>query len=136
MIEGIGHDIRFSLRTLRKAPCFTAIAVITIALGIAANVTVFSYVNALFLRDLPLKKASRLVRVYGTAKNRNDRFFSYPEYVYLRDHTATIEQLVAHYSTAPFYVNVNEQAGEVQGCPRVFRALRSARHRIRSGLPP
>ena len=115
MIARLVQDIRFALRTFRRTPGFTVIAVITIALGIAANVTVFSYVNAMFLRDLPVKDATRLVRVYGTTQNRDDRFFSYSEYVYLRDYTTTMDRMVTHYSTAPLYVSVNEQVGELQG---------------------
>jgi macrolide transport system ATP-binding/permease protein len=115
MIERIGQDLRFAGRTFRRTPGFTAVAVVIMALSIAANVSVFSFVNALFLRELSVKDANRLVRVYGTARNRDDRFFSYSEYAYIRDRTKTLEQLVTHYSTAPLYVNVNAQAGEVQG---------------------
>jgi len=115
MIERIGQDLRFAGRMFRRTPGFTLVAVVIMALSIAANVSVFSFVNALFLRELPVKDASRLVRVYGTSRNQDARFFSYSEYAYLRDRTKTVEQLVTHYSTAPLYVNVNAQAGEVQG---------------------
>jgi predicted permease len=115
MIERILQDLRFAGRMFRRTPGFTVVAVLITALSIAANVSVFSFVNALFLRELPVKDASRLVRVYGTARNQDSRFFSYSEYAYLRDRTKTLEQLITHYSTAPLYVNVNAQAGEVQG---------------------
>lgn len=115
MIARFFQDTRFALRTFRRTPGFTVIAVITIALGLAANVTVFSYANAMFLRDLPVKDAARLVRVYGTNRNRDDRYFSYSQYAYLRDHATTMDQMVTHYSTAPLYVNVNDQTGELQG---------------------
>src|SRR6266851_1071269 len=87
MIERIGQDLRFAGRMFLRTPGFTVVAVLITALSIAANVSVFSFVNALFLRELPVKDASRLVRVYGTARNRDDRFFSYSEYAYLRDRT-------------------------------------------------
>jgi predicted permease len=115
MIERIAQDLRFAGRMFRRTPGFTVVAVLIMALSIAANVSVFSFVNALFLRELPVKDASRLVRVYGTARNQDARFFSYSEYAYLRDRTKTVEQLVVHYSTAPLYVTVDTQAGEVQG---------------------
>jgi predicted permease len=115
MIARLAQDIRFALRTFRRAPGFASVAVITIALGIAANVTVFSFIDALFLKELPVKDAGRLVRILGTRLNQDRREFSYSEYAYLRDHATTLDQLVAHYSTAPLYVTANRQAGEVQG---------------------
>ena len=115
MMQSLAQDLRFAARTFLRAPGFTVIAVVTIGLGIAANVGVFSFVDAIFLKALPAKDAGRLVRVYGTEPKNDDRFFSYSEYANLRDHATTLSQLVAHYSTAPLYVNANGQNGEVQG---------------------
>src|SRR5580692_11002790 len=115
MFSRLSQDLRFALRMFRRAPGFTSIAVITIALGMAANVTVFSFIDALFLKELPVKDPSRLVRIFGTAQNKEHREFSFSEFANLRDHATTMDQLVTHYSTAPFYVNANNQAAEVQG---------------------
>jgi putative ABC transport system permease protein len=115
MFSRLNQDLRFALRMFRRTPGFTFVAVITITLGIAANVTVFSFIDALFLKELPVKDASRLVRIFGTDRNKHHREFSYSEYANLRDHATTIDQLVTHYSTAPLYVTANGQAGEVQG---------------------
>jgi predicted permease len=115
MLTTLNQDLRFALRMFRRAPAFTSIAVITIALGIAANVTVFSFIDALFLKELPVKDPSRLVRIFGTDRSKEHREFSYSEYANLRDHATTVDQLITHYSTAPFYVNANNRAGEVQG---------------------
>ena len=114
-MHSILNDLRFAIRSFRRTPAFTLIALATMALGIAANVTVFSFVNAIFLRDLPVKNADRLVRVFSKHQTRDLGLFSYPAYAYVRDHSTTLDQVAAHYSTAPLYVSANGQSGELEG---------------------
>ncbi|HXJ03480.1 MAG TPA: ABC transporter permease [Candidatus Acidoferrum sp.] len=113
-LETLWQDLRFGARTLWKNAGFSAIAIITLSLGITANVTVFSFVDALFLRHVPAKDPAGLVRIYAPA-GQGGTDFSYPEFSYLRDHTKTLETLAAHYSTAPLFINANGESGEVQG---------------------
>src|SRR5262250_1369045 len=72
LIDDLAQDIRYGLRTLRKSPGFTAAVVVSLALGIGANTAIFSVVDALMLRRLPVRSPERLVmlsRVFPNGKN-------------------------------------------------------------------
>src|SRR5438034_7259826 len=81
------NDIRFAFRKLRQSPAFTFIAVLTLALGIGLNTTIFSLVNDLFLRGLPFKEPSQVLHLYSGDKARNlvDIGISAPRYQLYRD---------------------------------------------------
>jgi putative ABC transport system permease protein len=70
------QDLRYGIRGLLKRPGFTAVVVITLALGIGANTTIFSVVNAVLLRPLPFKDSDRLIRVWESNPGRNWPEFS------------------------------------------------------------
>ena len=89
------NDIRFAYRKLRQSPAFTAIAVITLALGIGLNTTIFSLINELFLRGLPFKEPSRVVHFYGGDKSRGleDIGIGAPRFEHFRDGQTVCESL-------------------------------------------
>jgi predicted permease len=113
-LETLWADIRYGVRLLVKAPSFTGVAIVTTALGVAANVSVFSFADALFLRSVPARDPEGLVRVTAPEADGGG-LFSYPEYAYVRDHAKTLQAIAAHYSTAPLYVSANGETGEVEG---------------------
>ena len=70
------RDFRYAARGLRRSPAFTAIAVLTLALGVGVNTAIFSVVNAVMLRPLPFGSPERLVRLYESNPERNWPEFS------------------------------------------------------------
>jgi predicted permease len=90
--EVLLQDVRFGLRMMRKSPGFTTVAVLTLAIGIAANAVVFSVLNALVLRPIDLPQAKNLYMVeYGKQHFAQ----SYPDYIDLRDRSRAFEGVVA-----------------------------------------
>jgi len=80
------NDLKFALRQLRKSPAFTAIAIITLALGIGLNTAIFSLINDLFLRGLPFRQPSRVLHVFSHAKDQRVDFpLSAPRFMHFRD---------------------------------------------------
>jgi predicted permease len=95
-------DLAFSLRTLRRSPLFTVVAVLSLALGIGANTAIFSLLQQVALRSLPVGDPERLVVLHtdysasGTSTSDNsETVFSYPLYRDLRDHNAAFSGIIA-----------------------------------------
>jgi macrolide transport system ATP-binding/permease protein len=80
-VECITQDLRFALRQFRKNPGFASTAVLVLALGIAASVAIFAFVEAALLQPLPYPNPSRLVVAYETTNSCRECEFSYPDYL-------------------------------------------------------
>ena len=96
-MEMLTQDVRYAIRTLVKAPGFTVVIIISIALGIAANATVFSVANGLLWGVLPVKDPGRMV-MFSEGES-----FSYPDYMDYRDQTADVFEggVAAHFPLIP-----------------------------------
>ena len=106
-LEHLLQDVRVALRRMWKTPGFTAAAVATLALGLGLTSAAMSLAYALFLRPLPVDDAARVVVVDRTRVDRpltSGFGFSFPDYLYLREHGDTFAELAAHYSTSPMSV--------------------------------
>jgi predicted permease len=79
----LGQDIRYAVRTLAKKPGFTAVAVLSLTLGIGANTTIFTLVKAIFLQSVPVEDPSRVVSIYSTQQSRGSALQQYLPLTYL-----------------------------------------------------
>ncbi|HEY6120293.1 MAG TPA: ABC transporter permease, partial [Pyrinomonadaceae bacterium] len=97
-METLLKDIRYGVRNLLKRPGLTAIAIITLALGIGANSAIFSVVNAIVLRPLPYRASDQLVAIWGNLhKTGLDEIeISAPEYTDFREQCKAFEQIAAY----------------------------------------
>lgn len=91
------RDLRHGARGLLKSPGFTAVAVVTIALGIGVNSTIFSLVNSILLKPLPVEKSQELVDIYGhSATSSTHDSNSYPNFLDYKAQTETLSGMMAY----------------------------------------
>jgi len=100
LVETIFKDFRYASRALVKSPAFTIVAILSLALGIGANTTIFSFVNGLLLKPPSVSNPDELVEVWernvtrGTGIGSNMQL-SYPDYEYFRDHNRVFSEMAA-----------------------------------------
>src|SRR5438132_12239385 len=115
------QDVRYGLRMLAKNPGFTAVVVITLALGIGANTAIFTLVDAIMLKSLPVANPKQLYRLgdndnccvmVGTQNGGSFVLYSYQLYEYLRDHTPEFSHLAAF---TPFLADLSVRRSGASG---------------------
>jgi predicted permease len=121
MISNLWQDTRYGARMLRKSPAFTGIALLSLALGIGANTAIFTLLNAVILKNLPVHAPDQLVLFsdspgegtsFGDPPKNRWKLFSYPSYEYLRDHNESLDGLCAFRSgEARLSVRMDNVAG-------------------------
>src|SRR5664279_3487182 len=104
-MQTILHELRYGLRQMRKAPVFTIVAVLTLALGIGANTAVFTLLDQALLRSLPVSHPEQLVRLHWTGDapghfnsygGDDTDYFSYPMYRDRRDTNQVMQAVIAN----------------------------------------
>src|SRR5829696_6661270 len=118
VVLSIMSDFRYAVRTLLKAPAFTIVVVLTLALGIGANTAIFSLTDQVLLRQLPVKAPAQLVVLDGPGalqgRTFNNGTSSYPMYRDLRDRNTVFDGVLARFP-APLTLMTNGQSERVSG---------------------
>ena len=121
------QDLKYGLRMLAKNPGFTAVAVVTLALGIGANTAIFSVVNAILLRTLPYKEAERLVVVWETEPSGPGNLYpdTSPDFEDWRKQNKVFENIGAATRSAAALTGISEpmQLRGWEVSPEVFQVL-------------
>ncbi|HEV2667635.1 MAG TPA: ABC transporter permease [Blastocatellia bacterium] len=118
MIADIWQDLRFGARMLLKKPGFTAIVALSMAIGIGANATIFSFVNELLLRPPSVERPGQLLEFWNHYRQGGSLFtsfepLSYPEYEHYRDHNQVFSEMLA-FNGDPAFISWSRQGqGEI-----------------------
>src|SRR5271170_1140882 len=112
------QDLRFAARSFRKSPVFVAVAVLSLALGIGANTAIFTLVDQILLRLLPVKDPQQLVLFWGRGPHygsNNGRYkLSYPMYEDFRDHNQVFSGVFCRWET-PLSISSEGRTERVDG---------------------
>ena len=109
--DNLGRDVRDGVRSLARRPAFTAVAALSLALGIGANTAIFSLVNAIILRDSPIERPEEVVNLYLHQAAFAYSTFSYPDFEDVRDGTTEVFSDIAGSQFLPAQIDRDESGG-------------------------
>lgn len=138
-MQTLWQDLKFALRMLRKNPGFTAVAMVTLALGIGANTAIFSVVDAVLLQPLPYPDSSRLLSITHTDRQSGATGIpiSFTKFTAVQEQTKTLESVAVFFQMTPSLVT--ERGAELVNAARasndIFRVLQVAPVLGRTFLP-
>jgi predicted permease len=112
-IDGVWRDVKFALRQLKKSPGFAMTAIVTLALGIGANIVVFGVLNAVLLEPLPVKDPQQIVQVYH--KEWMSGGPSFPAFEDFRQRNSTLSGMAAIYGMSGAGLGWNHAVREISG---------------------
>jgi predicted permease len=116
MLDVLLQDIRYALRTLAKSPAFTIVAVVSLALGIGANISIFGFIDAALFKPVAVERPRELVSLYHRNEKGAEEFFSssYPEYQFYRDRNTVFSGMLA-YLRVPMVLGSGGSAQQISG---------------------
>src|SRR5256884_4313699 len=130
-MHAILQDFRYAVRMLAKQPAFTAIAVLTLALGIGANTAIFSVINAVLLRPLPYPNAGRIMVLNESSGPDQDFSVALPDYLDWQKESKTFEHLACTHKESRNLSGIPGREPERVSCASVTRNFFNI-----IGLPP
>lgn len=113
-MQTLWQDLRYGIRMLQRSPGFTVVAVLTLGLGIGANTSIFSMINAVLLKSLPVSDPEELVVLSASSGEREHTSFSYPMFQDLRDRSQVFDGVFA-YDEVTLNLSTNDQTERVSG---------------------
>lgn len=142
-LETLLQDLRFAVRRLRKSPGFMAVVVLTLALGIGANTAIFTLIDAVMLKSLPVTNPEQLYRLGdnndccfrgGIPNGGSFVLYSYPLYQQLRDHTPEFSELAAFQPGGPRTLAVRRSGAAGPAEPFAYEYVSGNYFAIRTDL--
>ncbi|PYR40705.1 MAG: hypothetical protein DMF95_32895, partial [Acidobacteria bacterium] len=118
IMDTIWQDVRYSVRTLMKTPAFTVAAIVSLAIGIGANTTIFTLLNTLFLNPLPVARPSELVAVLTVASRNATQFgnllpLSYPNLRDFRERNSVLTDVAGYSPPLPLALTTGQEPQRV-----------------------
>lgn len=116
-MDSLIQDLRYTARTLVKEPGIVAVAVLSLAVGIGVNAAIFSVLNTLLFRPVPVRDADRAVVVYHATPDNVDRGTSFPAYLHYRGRTDLFAEVMAFTGARPLMLADGERREQIYAAP-------------------